>query len=102
MGARDPLRIRQAGAFPCPYCDATAGDEPGPAGFSGWARAAAAGMVSVVVNPKAALVAMTNGGIIARGRSCRRQVEICGACDHPEHSREIPRRCSHCGAFYSA
>jgi hypothetical protein len=102
MGARDALRIQQASTFPCPYCDATAGFRPGPAGFSGWARAAAVGVATVVVNPKAAVVASTNGGMIARCRSCGRQVEICGACDHPNHSGEIPRRCSNCGAYYSA
>jgi hypothetical protein len=105
MVSNDARRIEQASAHPCPRCNATAGFVPGPAGLSGWLKAATVGAASVVLNyknPGSEVEAITTGGLIARCKNCRMQVEICGHCNHANHSSKIPRICANCGSRYSA
>jgi hypothetical protein len=105
MVSNDARRIEEASAYPCPRCNATAGFRPGPAGLSGWLKAASVGVASVVLNladPRSQAESITTGGLIACCRNCRMQVEICGHCNHANHSSKIPRICANCGSHYSA
>ncbi len=102
MGGRDMRRIHRASAYPCPFCSADDGFRPGPDGLFGWAKSATSALAAVISHPAVFMGAMANGGLVARCNRCGEQVDICGACDHPNRSVGILRTCIHCGNEYVA